>query len=62
MAHLFYSHLAFITPSSNATIAILKEYLNDFYERPVIEDKPKIVSDNKRITITFSDGYTFTFN
>ncbi|CAD0004151.1 hypothetical protein [Flavobacterium chungangense] len=59
MAHLFYSHLVFIPPSSNATIAILKEYLDDFYQRPVIEDKPKIVSDNKRITITFSDGYNF---
>ncbi|KAF2517014.1 hypothetical protein [Flavobacterium foetidum] len=59
MAYSFYSHLAFLPPSSNADLAVLKNHLETFYARPVITDKPKIILNGKQITVTFKDGYNF---
>ncbi|MFB9076556.1 hypothetical protein ACFFLS_25090 [Flavobacterium procerum] len=59
MANSFYSHLAFLPPSSNANLVVLKNHLETFYSRPVITDKPQIVLSEKQITITFNDGYNF---
>lgn len=57
MAHTFYSYLAFITPDSDANLIDLKNNLEIFYARPVIEDKPEIVLENNQITIIFNDEY-----
>lgn len=57
MANTFYSYLAFITPDSDANLIDLKNNLEIFYARPVIEDKPKIVLENNQITIIFNDEY-----
>lgn len=57
MAHTSYSNLAFIAPSSNADLTLLKNNLEAFYNRPVIKTKPEIVCDHHKITITFNDGY-----
>lgn len=57
MANTFYSYLAFITPDSDANLVDLKNNLEIFYARPVIEDKPEIVLENNQITIIFNDEY-----
>ncbi|QSW88124.1 hypothetical protein J0383_17880 [Flavobacterium endoglycinae] len=55
MANTFYSYSAYITPSSNADITVLKDYLEDFYQ----EENPEILLSNNEIKITFDDEYNF---
>jgi len=57
MANTFYSYLAFITPSSNAALPLLKSNLQAFYERPVIDNKPEIVLEEDQINLIFNDEY-----
>lgn len=57
MANTFYSYLAFITPTSDASLIAIKNNLETFYEKPVIENKPEIVLENDQITIAFEDDY-----
>ena len=59
MANTFYSYSAYILPSSNAEITVLKEYLDSFYHKPENIDEPKIVLNDNQITITFNDEYNF---
>ena len=49
MANTFYSYLAFITPTSDASLIALKNNLETFYERPVIENKPEILVEDNQI-------------
>ncbi|WP_276381721.1 hypothetical protein [Flavobacterium sp. H4147] len=55
MANTFYSYSAYITPSSNADITVLKDYLEDFYQ----EENPEILLSDNEIKITFDDEYNF---
>lgn len=55
MANSFYSYSAYIPPSSNADIKVLKEFLDVFYQE---SDNQITLSDNQ-ITITFDDEYDF---
>ncbi len=55
MANSFYSYSAYISPSSNADIKILKEFLDAFYQ----ESDNKITLSDNQITITFDDEYNF---
>ena len=59
MANTFYSYSAYILPSSNAEITVLKGYLDSFYHKPENIDEPKIVLNDNQITITFNDEYNF---
>ncbi|SHG30693.1 hypothetical protein [Flavobacterium johnsoniae] len=55
MANSFYSYSAYISPSSNADIKVLKEFLDAFYQ----ESDNKIILNDNQITITFDDEYNF---
>jgi len=55
MANSFYSYSAYISPSSNADIKVLKEFLDAFYQ----ESDNKITLNDNQITITFDDEYNF---
>jgi hypothetical protein len=55
MANSFYSYSAYIPPSSNADIKVLKEFLDAFYQ----ESDNKITLSDNQITITFDDEYDF---
>ncbi|WP_433812857.1 hypothetical protein [Flavobacterium johnsoniae] len=55
MANSFYSYSAYISPSSNADIKVLKEFLDAFYQ----ESDNKITLSDNQITITFDDEYNF---
>lgn len=55
MANSFYSYSAYISPSSNADIKVLKEFLDAFYQ----ESDNKIILSDNQITITFDDEYNF---
>jgi len=55
MANSFYSYSAYISPSSNADIKVLKEFLDEFYQ----ESDNKITLNDNQITITFDDEYNF---
>lgn len=55
MANTFYSYSAYITPSSNADITVLKDYLEDFYQ----EENPEILLSDNEIKITFDNEYNF---
>ncbi len=55
MANSFYSYSAYISPSSNADIKILKEFLDAFYQ----DSDNKITLSDNQITITFDDEYNF---
>ena len=57
MANTFYSYLAFITPTSDASLIALKNNLETFYDRPVIENKPEILLEDNQINIIFDDEY-----
>ncbi|MCC9066155.1 hypothetical protein [Flavobacterium piscisymbiosum] len=57
MAHTFYSYLAFIAPNSNASLSLLKNNLETFYQKETIENKPEIVLDDNQIDIVFDDDY-----
>lgn len=57
MANTFYSYLAFIAPNSNASLSLLKNNLETFYQKGTIENKPEIVLDNNQIDIIFDDDY-----
>jgi hypothetical protein len=57
MANTFYSYLAFIAPNSNASLSLLKNNLETFYQKGTIENKPDIVLDNNQIDIIFDDDY-----
>ncbi len=59
MANTFYSYLAFIQPTSNADINILKTNLENFYANQMLEVQPKISLVDNKITLTFKDGYSF---
>lgn len=59
MAHTFYNHIAFIAPSSNASILALKNNLATFHEKPAIKNKAKIELNGEKISIIFDDGYRF---
>ena len=59
MAHSFYSYLAFIQPTSNADIIVLKRLLAEFYSTQTLEDTPIISLIDDKITLTFSDNYRF---
>jgi len=55
MANTFYSYSAYITPSSNADITVLKDYLEDFYQ----EENPEILLSDNEIKINFDNEYNF---
>lgn len=57
MANTFYSYLAFIAPASDASLIVLKNNLETFYEKPAIENKPEIVLEDNQINIIFDDEY-----
>lgn len=57
MANTFYSYLAFIAPTSDASLIALKNNLETFYERPIIENKPEILLEDNQINIIFDDEY-----
>jgi hypothetical protein len=57
MSNTFYSYLAFITPTSDASLIALKNNLDTFYAKPLIENKPEIVLEDNQISIIFSDEY-----
>ena len=59
MADSFYSYLAFIQPTSNADIIVLKRLLAEFYSTQTLEDTPIISLVDDKITLTFSDNYRF---
>lgn len=59
MANTFYSYLAFIQPTSNADIKILKSYLDDFYSNQQKDDKPTLTLSLDEITLTFNNSYHF---
>lgn len=59
MANSFYSYSVYILPSSNATIATLKAYLEKFYQKSDAGDQPEIVLSDNQITILFNDEYHF---
>lgn len=57
MANTFYSYLAFIAHTSDASLIALKNNLETFYKRPVIENKPEIILEDNQINIIFDDEY-----
>ncbi|QGK72958.1 hypothetical protein [Flavobacterium sp. SLB02] len=57
MANTFYSYLAFIAPTSDASLTVLKNNLKTFYDRPIITNKPEIVLEDNQINILFDDQY-----
>lgn len=57
MSHTFYSYLAFITPTSDASLIALKNNLETFYQKETIESKPEIVLDENQIDIVFDEDY-----
>ncbi|WP_289661844.1 hypothetical protein [Flavobacterium panacagri] len=59
MANSFYSYSAYILPSSNATITVLKEHLEEFYQNSDAGNQPEIILSNNQITIIFNDEYRF---
>lgn len=58
MANSFYSYSAFIPPTSNADITVLKDYLEAFYSESDAEN-PEIILDDNEIKLTFDDEYNF---
>ena len=59
MSNSFYSYLAFIPPTSDADIKVLKKYLDSFYTHSGIVKKPSISLKDNKITVTFDDDYKF---
>ncbi|MBS7231424.1 hypothetical protein KHA90_10350 [Flavobacterium psychroterrae] len=56
MANTYYSYLAFIAPTSDASLMALKNNLDAFYES-VTENKPEIVLESDKINLVFEDDY-----
>jgi len=59
MANTFYSYLAFLQPSSNGNLLVLKQNLETFYEKQTVADKPEITLDDNLITLVFNEEYEF---
>lgn len=59
MANTFYSYLAFIQPTSDADIDVLKMNLDKFYSNQQLDAQPKISLVDDKITLTFNGKYNF---
>ena len=59
MANTFYSYLAFIPPTSDADINILKTNLEKFYSNQKSETQPEISFVDNKVTLTFNGEYNF---
>jgi len=59
MSNTSYSYLAFIQPTSDADIEVLKKNLDTFYNNSNVEEKPCISLKNNKIIINFSEKYKF---
>jgi len=62
MAKTFYSYLAYIQPTSNADIKLLKTNLDDFYSNQDNEYRPSISISNNEIKLTINRDYHFYIN